>query len=129
MKKLSVIVFLCATFIVSSLLIGKIAGKFPYTYNYEHDYYKPHGTKCYLIPSSSHVLGYVSSNGKFSVYVLSKDELKNFEHRKKFNTLMARKNVSYVKLNMTVPNETCYLVVVNEEKHWQWITVEVKTKK
>ncbi len=130
MKRLNAIIILCILFIVGAFLMSKIAEIFPYTYNYEHDYYKPHGVKYYLLPPNSHVIGHVSSNSKFSVYIVPKDELEKFKHKDyTLNNSIYYINVSYVKLNITVPSKTCYLAVVNEEKRWQWITVEIKTKK
>lgn len=122
-KSLTILLFLI--FVFSPGCITKI----PYVYNNENVLYKPNEIRYYLIPAESHVSGYIKSEGKFSAYILTKEELKKLKDGETFKTIKSWKNVNFVKLNITVPNEIYYLVVKNEENKRQWIKVKFKAKR
>lgn len=82
----------------------------------------------YYLPANSHVEGYIKSNGRFSAYVMTKSELKKYKHGQKFSAIAFWINVSYVTLKLDVPDETCYLVVKNEENRIMLIHVEFEAK-
>lgn len=129
MKKILIVVLLFLVCVSLILFLNEYKDKIPCTYNNENVLYKPGEIRCYFIPAGSYVSGHIKSKGKFSAYILTEEELKKFKNGEVFESIASWKNINFVELNMTIPNESCYLVVKNEENKSQWIKVRVKTRK
>ncbi|AJC71601.1 hypothetical protein X802_04995 [Thermococcus guaymasensis DSM 11113] len=84
----------------------------------------------YRLVGDSTLNGYVRADGDISVYILTKEELKKLKDGEPFNYYKAWEHVKSVELNdIKIPEGDYVLVVKNEEKGMQWISVKLVDKK
>ncbi|QDA30661.1 hypothetical protein FH039_02195 [Thermococcus indicus] len=122
------IVILSVILMVLSVSLGaNCIGSF-HRYENSNRVYLAKSIQTYYIPANSHVEGYIKADGNFSAYVMTKSELKKYKHGKGFKPIISWINVSYVELELDTLDETCYLVVRNEEEHIMLIHVEFEAK-
>ncbi|WP_048810978.1 hypothetical protein [Thermococcus gammatolerans] len=100
-----------------------------YSFNYEwrtnlKDYKKYH------LISDSTLNGYVKAEGEVSVYILTKEDFRRLKEGEPFNYYRAWEHVEKVEFNdVKIPSGDYILVVKNEGKGMQWISVKLVDRK
>jgi|GEM_PF-3173736 len=89
--------------------------RIPFSYTDVNRLYKSRETEYYQILSSSNVTGSISAEEKFSAFILTEENKKNFEEGKSFESIASWEDVYSVKLDLKAPEKACCLVVKNEE--------------
>ncbi len=86
--------------------------------------------KEYNLLGNSTLSGYIKANGNVSVYILTKEDFKKFKERESFEHYKAWEHVKRVEFNdVKIPEGDYLLVVKNEEKGMQWISVKLVDRK
>ncbi|WP_461864418.1 hypothetical protein [Thermococcus sp.] len=111
------------------LLGEKLIEKAPFMYNNENVLYKQNEIRYYKIPPEHHITGFVESKGKFSVYILTWDNLSDLKAGKNFTAILSWVNRTFVRLNLTTPNQIWYIVIKNQERKHQWIRIDFTAKR
>jgi len=84
----------------------------------------------YNLLRNSTLSGYIKANGNVSVYILTKENFKKLRGGKPFDYYLAWEHVREVKFdNVRIPEGEYILVVKNEEKGMQWISVKLVDKR
>jgi len=84
----------------------------------------------YRLVGDSTLNGYVRANGEISVYILRKEDLRKLKDGEPFNYYQAWEHVKNVELeDIEIPDGDYVLVVKNEEKSMQWISVKLVDEK
>ncbi|GAB6136560.1 hypothetical protein [Thermococcus prieurii] len=86
--------------------------------------------KVYRLIGNSTLNGYVKADGEVSVYILTKEDFKRLKEGEPFSYYKAWEHVKTVELNdVKIPDRDYLLVIKNEEKGMQWISVKLVDKK
>jgi len=99
------------------------------SFNYEwktnlNDYHE------YRLAGDSTVNGHVRADGEISVYILTKEDFKKLKDGEPFSYYKAWEHVKSVEFkDVKIPEGDYVLVVKNEEKGMQWISVKLVDKK
>ena len=84
----------------------------------------------YQLLGNSTLSGYIKADGDVSVYILTKGDFKRFKEGKPFNSYKAWEHVKSVEFrSVRIPEGDYVLVVKNEEKGMQWISVKLVDKR
>ncbi|WP_297509035.1 hypothetical protein [Thermococcus sp.] len=84
----------------------------------------------YNLLGNSTLSGYIKANRNVSVYVLTKEDFRRLKEGKPFGYYLAWEHVREVKLdNVRIPEGDYLLVVKNDEKGMQWISVKLMDRK
>ena len=121
-------IFLCLPLIL--LLIGGIYyglnyGSINYAWKINLDDYRE-----WRLIGNSTLNGYVKADGEISVYILTKDNLKKLKNGENFEYFKGWEHVKNVYFkDVRIPKGDYVLVVKNEEKDMQWISVKIINRK
>ena len=84
----------------------------------------------YRLVGNSTLNGYVRADGEISVYIITKEDFKKLKDGEPFDYYRAWEHVKSVELkDVKIPKGDYVLVVKNEEKGMQWISVKLVDKK
>ena len=84
----------------------------------------------YRLLGNSTLNGYVKANGEISVYILTKWDFERLKRGEPVNDYRAWEHVKAVELdNVKIPEGDYVLVVKNDDKGMQWISVKIANKK
>ncbi len=84
----------------------------------------------YRLLGNSTLNGYVKANGEISVYILTKEDFGRLKKGEPFKYYKAWEHVKAVEFNnVKIPEGDYLLVIKNEEKGMQWISVKLVDKK
>ena len=121
-------IFLCLPLIL--LLIGGIYyglnyGSINYAWKINLDDYRE-----WRLIGNSTLNGYVKADGDISVYILTKDNSKKLKNGESFEYFKGWEHVKNVYFkDVHIPKGDYVLVVKNEEKDMQWISVKIINRK
>jgi len=126
------IVYFVIFLIIAGCLVGilgeKIIERAPFMYNNENVLYRQNEIRYYKIPPEHHITGFVESEGKFSVYILTRGNLNNLKEGKNFMAILKWENKTFVRLNLTTHKAVWYIAIRNQERKSQWIRIEFTAK-
>ncbi len=84
----------------------------------------------YRLLGNSTLNGYVKANGEISVYILTREDFERLKNGEPFKGYKAWEHVKAVELdNVKIPGGDYLLVVKNDDKGMQWISVKLVSKK
>jgi len=84
----------------------------------------------YRLIGNSTLNGYVKAEGEVSVYILTKEDFRRLKEGEPFNYYRAWEHVEKVEFNdVKIPSGDYILVVKNEGKGMQWISVKLVDKR
>ncbi|WP_240910678.1 multidrug transporter [Thermococcus sp. MV11] len=103
-----------ALLLVAALVIGLAVNVEAFLSDYSHQegYFGADSLQAELLPADSHVLGTITADNPFSVYVVVSDS-GYFEGLERGRVVMKWENITKLNLNITVPDDGYYLVVKN----------------
>jgi hypothetical protein len=99
-----------AVAVVVTLVVN--AEMFPGDYSYQRIDFGPNDVQAEILPSNSHIYGYILAERPFSAYVVS-SESGYFEGSGDNNVLMKWENVTNVTIDLNVSDGSYYLVIEN----------------
>ena len=86
--------------------------------------------KEYRLAGDSTLNGYVKADGEVSVYILTKEDFKRLKEGEPFSYYRAWEHVKRVEFkDVRIPDGDYLLVIKNEEKGIQWVSVKLVDKK
>ncbi|AEH24719.1 hypothetical protein [Pyrococcus yayanosii] len=117
-----------------TVLVVLLAGGIYYTFNhYSFNYeWKTNleDYRTYRLIGNSTLNGYVKANGEISVYILTKEDFKRLKEGESFSYYRAWEHVKDVEFkNVRIPDGDYLLVIKNDKKGMQWISVKLVNKK
>jgi len=111
-----------------------LAGVVYYSFNYYNFNYQwktnLEDYRGYRLIGNSTLNGYVKAEGEVSVYILTKENFKKLKKGEPFSYYKAWEHVKAVELNdVRIPDGDYLLVIKNEGKGMQWISVKLVDKR
>lgn len=117
-----------------TVLVVLLAGGIYYAFNYGNINYQwktnLEDYREYRLIEDSTLNGYVRANGEISVYILTKEDFRRLKKGEPFDYYKAWEHVKEIELrDVRIPKGDYILVVKNEERGMQWISVKITGRK